>query len=251
MNSADSANRLIGVKSLLERLAKDSKKAVTDEDMDVDVLDVDEVGLFVICLSARMSDFSFFHQLGSSAKDNLLPRLNDTYLPILDAIYSAPSTLFATIPEPTTILNAVCSAVSQESLPKAIIRRHLRFLAGPFASKYPQLSNEVIQRAFFNLLLISKPQQVIAGHAWEVLGSSELSRAGILHGVAQGVVEALSNVGESKHEKQTEINAAVVEKIAGAFSCFFLKTLCALRSDSLLSSFALDKQNSQHHQVQC
>ncbi|CED85640.1 Uncharacterized conserved protein [Phaffia rhodozyma] len=193
LNSADSANRLNGVQSLIGRLAKELKNASTGSDMDVDVVDVDE--------------------LGSSARENLLPRLCDTYLPVLEAIYSSPSVLFSAVPEPEVILSTICAALDLDSLSKAIVRRHIQFLVGPFASKYPELGNEVIRRVLFRYLLISKTQQVVSGYAWEALASSDLGNIGVLSGIAQNV-QGSEIEGENKHEKQAELNTLIVQKIA-------------------------------------
>ena len=77
--------------------------------------------------------------------------------------------LFTTVPSASVLLSTIVGAINTPSVHKSIVRRHLQFLAGPFATRYPEMAVEIVQQAFFGGLLITKPRQVMASGAWEVL----------------------------------------------------------------------------------
>lgn len=161
-------------------------------------------------------------QFRASASTNILARLADPYLPIIQIIYSSPSLLFTTVPSAQLLLSTIIAALNTPSAQKSIVRRHLQFLAGPFATRYPELAVDVLQQAFFGSLLVTKPRQVMAKAAWEVLaGKLEggedgvLVRGGMFDGLAEEVVAGLGEESEGKHEKQAAINVLIATKIGG------------------------------------
>lgn len=158
-------------------------------------------------------------QLVASAKSNLLLRLSDTYVPVLEAIYAAPSILFDTVDDPRAILTTLLGLVNAPSVGKAVVRCHLSFLAGPFATAFPAFAAEIVEKAFFGLLLVTKPRQVMAQNAWEVLASAEaasLAANELVQGLAGQVVEKLAEKTEAKHQMQAEVNELVARGVAGA-----------------------------------
>lgn len=159
----------------------------------------------------------FFHQLVASAKSNLLLRLSDTYVPVLEAVYGSPSTLLDTVSDARSILDSVLSLVTNPTTSKAVVRTHLAFLAGPFVNRYPEYATEIVQKAFFGFLLVTKPRQVMASNAWEVLAeSAALGEHELVKGVAGEVVKKLAVATEEKHRLQAESDEFVVERLARA-----------------------------------
>jgi hypothetical protein len=72
-------------------------------------------------------------------------------------------------------------------------------------------------KAFFGLLLVTKPRQVMAQHAWEVLASDEAAGLGVnelLKGLAPSIVAKLGEKTDEKHQKQAEANELVIRGIA-------------------------------------
>lgn len=124
-----------------------------------------------------------------------------------------------TVNDPRAILSTLLQLVNAPSAGKAVVRCHLQFLAGPFASSYPALANEIVEKAFFGLLLVTKPRQVMAQHAWEVLASSEAAGLGVnelIRGLAPSVVAKLAETTDEKHRKQAEANELFIHGIACA-----------------------------------
>lgn len=185
-NSADASSRLLGVKSIFERLVKG------DDEMEVD--------------QAEDVDFR------SSASSTLLARVSDPSIDIVQTLYHSPSLLFASVPS-AELLKAISSTVHDATTPKANLLRHLEFLAGPFAARHPELAEQIVRDAFFGVLLVTKPRQILAEDAWKVLAQSSLGE--LVTDLPDEVVAKLADkTEEGKHARQAEVNTLVASKIA-------------------------------------
>lgn len=133
------------------------------------------------------------------------------------------STIFAS---PEIILSALSSeqifstclkALSSDQLKRSTVLQHVAFLVGPFLQAHPQFSKDVLFKALWSKLLITKQGRKTAVAVWEALQAGSAlatSPQGLLKGIEKIRVEGLE---EADSATASKANSDLAEVLSGAY----------------------------------
>jgi hypothetical protein len=108
---------------------------------------------------------------------------------------------------PTSVIVAVSASVlNSPTIPRDVTSAHLNFLAHPFLSRYPQEINKVVEKAFWEKLLLTKSGRKSGIDAWKAHRDSGLEKGGLLGGKLP--------VFESQGQTLAKLNVVLAEFIA-------------------------------------
>lgn len=153
-------------------------------------------------------------------------------------MFSEPSILIPIIAKsPQSYIDYLSQTLASRKPPRALLKTHLRFLGLDFC-RHPSVSQagleQVFYEIFFPFLLYSKPRQLTAKAAWEIISDE------VENGIGKyELLTGCGNIWKSESSKETQstvllmnnLNMVLAAKMAGK-PFWLLLFLCA-NQDSL------------------
>jgi U3 small nucleolar RNA-associated protein 10 len=164
----------------------------------------------------------------TSIHSALLARVHDTKAPVIQALYSEPSSILPILSASAESYIAAITQALTNDPPRTLIRAHLSFLASHFCIANPGLTSVIFDKCFFRFLLFSKRKKETAKATWEIIEGAKdgIGAYEVIQGCADDWRWHTDRTGGESIDVMANANMAIVARMAGQPYFVYIMHMC-------------------------